>query len=408
MRANRDRRATSPGWWRVSRLHRVAAYVPTLLLARRNVSRATARSALAVVAVVIGVVAIGAIGTGGEAFKQDQLEAYEGFGGTATVNPVFYPDEEDPDPHFSREEIDRMRQAAEGATVLPVVQSFGSLVRGPSGEVLVTAQVKGLEDPGSFYGTANGTIPDNWRRSVVVGSRVADDNDIEPGDQMTVVVDGQFERTFRVAAVLQPQGFADPLRADQSVFVPLAQFEDPEYGEAIVRVDPATGSVDEAATDIEEEFNSRRRTVDVERVQQQREQFEASFETINQFLIGVGAISLLVAAVTIANTLLMSAIEREGEIGVMRAVGYGRWDVTRLLVAEATVLGVVGGAIGAPLALGIGAAINAVLVGDPLAFTPAGLRYVGLGLAFGVLTALVAGVYPAWKAANKRPAEAFD
>lgn len=392
----------------MSRLHRLAAYVPTVLLARRNVSRATARSALAVVAVVIGVVAIGAIGTGGEAFKQDQLEAYEGFGGTATVNPVYYPNEEDPDTTFSDAEVARMRRAAGGATVLPVVWPPGGVVRTPSGEAIVTAQVKGLAEPGSFYDAANGTVPEDPRRSVVVGSRVADENDLGPGDQVTVVVEDEFERSFRVAAVLEPQGFADPLQADRSVFVPLSQFEGFEYDEVIVRVDPETGSVDAASRDIESEFNARRPTVDVSQTQERREQFEQSFRTINQFLIGVGAVSLLVAAVTIANTLLMSAIEREGELGVMRAVGYPKGAVIRLLVAEATILGLVGGAIGAPLALGVGAAINAALVGDPLAFTPAGLRYVGLGVGFGVLTALVAGVYPAWKAANKRPVEAFD
>jgi putative ABC transport system permease protein len=389
-------------------LRRIAAHAPTVLLARRNVSRATARSALAVVAVVIGVVAIGAIGTGGEAFKQDQMEAYEGFGGTATVNPVVHVDEENPDRNFSDAEVSRMRRATEGATVMPIVRPFGSLVRTPSGEAIVTAQVRGIEDPGAFYGTANGTIPGNWRQGVVVGSRIAGENDIDPGDQVTVLVEDRFERTFRVTAVLEPQGFVDPLSADQSVFVPLAQFEDAEYGEVIVQVDPTTGSIDEAERAIESEFNGRRRNVHVSQVQQQREQFERSFETINRFLIGVGAISLLVAAVTIANTLLMSVIEREGEIGVMRAVGYPKGAVVRLLVAEATILGILGGAIGVPIALGIGAAINAFLVGDPLAFTPAGLRYVALGLGFGVLTALAAGVYPAWKAANKRPAEAFD
>jgi len=392
----------------MSRLRRLAAYVPTVLLARRNVSRATARSALAVLAVVIGVVAIGAIGTGGEAFKQDQVEAYEGFGGTATVNPVFYPDEPDSDRTFSDAEVARMRQAAGGATVLPVVQPAGGVVRTSSGDTVVTAQVKGLAEPGTFYDASNGSVPEDPRRSVVVGSRIAEENDIRPGDRVTVLVEGEFERSFRVAAVLEPQGFSDPLQADRSVFLPPAEFEGFEYDEVIVRVDPTTGSIDEASRAIRSEFNARRPTVVVSQVQQQRERFEQSFETINRFLIGVGAISLLVAAVTIANTLLMSAIEREGEIGVMRAVGYGRWAVVRLLVTEATILGIVGGAIGAPLALAIGAAINVALVGDPLAFTPAGLRYVGLGLVFGVLTALVAGVYPAWKAANKRPAEAFD
>ncbi|WP_343122546.1 FtsX-like permease family protein [Haloferax sp. ATB1] len=106
--------------------------------------------------------------------------------------------------------------------------------------------------------------------------------------------------------------------------------------------------------------------------------------------------------------MLMTAIEREREIGVMRAVGYPKRAVVSLLLAEATILGLVGAAIGVPLALGIGMVLNQFLVGDPLAFTAAGLRYVALGALFGVLTSLFAGVYPAWKSANKRPVEALE
>nr|WP_247006355.1 ABC transporter permease [Halorientalis litorea] len=382
--------------------------MPTLVLARRNLSRATARSVLAVVAIVIGVAAIGAIGTGGEAFKQDQLEAYEGFGGTATVDPVFTPGRSGPaDTTLDDRELGRIQQAADGATVLPVVEPFGSLVRTGSGETLVTVQVKGLGNPGAFYDPAAGEIPDNWRRSIVVGSRVANNNDIEPGDRMQISVTREFDRSFRVAAVLEPQGFADPLSADRTVFVPLTQFSGDEYDQAIVQVDPQSGSIDAAAEGIETEFNTRERTVRVEKVQEQREQFERFFGTINQFLIGVGAISLLVAAVTIANTMLMSAIEREREIGVLRAVGYPKGAVVRLLVAESTILGVVGAAVGVPIAVGVGMVLNQLLVGDPLAFTSAGIRYVVIGAVFGVLTALVAGIYPAWKAATKRPVEAL-
>jgi putative ABC transport system permease protein len=47
-------------------------------------------------------------------------------------------------------------------------------------------------------------------------------------------------------------------------------------------------------------------------------------------------------------------------------------------------------------------------VGDPLAFTATGLTYVAVGAVFGILTALVAGIYPAWRTANKRPVEAFQ
>ncbi|WP_142860489.1 ABC transporter permease [Salinigranum halophilum] len=389
-------------------LRRLASLFPLLVLARRNLSRASARSILAVAAIVIGVVAVGGIGIGGEAFKQDQLEAYEGFGGTATVSPVVYADADPTDRTFSEQELDRMRRVTRGAVVLPIVQEYTPTVRTGAGEAIPTARVTGVEDPGAFYDPASGQLPDNWDRTVVVGSRLANEHDIQVGDRVSVRVAGEFDRSFRVVAVLEPQGFTDPLAADQTVFVPLSQFETDAYDEAIVRVDAQSRSIDTVEQQLEAEFNARERRVFVNPVQEQRDQVEQSLETINQFLIGVGGISLLVAAVTIANTMLMSTIEREGEIGVFRAVGYPKTAVVRLLLAEATILGVIGASIGAPLALGIGLVANQLLVGDPLAFTPEGIRYVGLGMAFGVVTALVAGLYPAWKAANKRPVEALD
>lgn len=388
----------------VDRLRRLTALFPALVLARRNLKRAPARTTLAVVAIVIGVIAVGGIGTGGEAFKQDQAEAYEGFGGTVTVDPVFYPDAADENRNFSDRDVARMRQVTEGATVQPVIQP-GGLFRGPDGEPSVTTSIRGLEDPGAFYEAQAGAIPPDPRRSIVVGSRVASENEIQPGDRVEVLIAGQFARSYRVSAVLEPQGFADPLRADQSVFLPLSEFEDAGYDQVILSVDPQRGSASGAADRVEAEFNSRRRNVEATANQERQQAFEESFELINQFLIGVGAISLLVAAFTIANTMLMSAVERESEIGVLRAAGYPKLAVVRLLLAEAAMLGLVGAALGIPITLGIGMAINQVLVGDPLAFTGAGLRYVALGAGFGIVTALVAGVYPAWKAANKRPVE---
>ena len=387
---------------------RLAARFPVLLLARRNLARSRDLTTLAVLAVVIGVVAIGGIGLGGEAFKQDQASAFEGFGSTATVDPIDYEGEPLDERGFGESDIDRMRQAADDATVLPVVSPGGTAVRTASGELALTAQVNGIESPGAFYDAREGEIPANWRRSVVVGARIADTNGIAVGDRVTVSVAGDFERAFAVAAILEPQGFADPLSADRSVFVPLSKFSDPRYDSAVVRASTTTGDIDATADAIEAALNVRRQEVSVSPVQDQREQFEQLFGTINQFLAGIGALSLLVAAVTIANTQLMSALEREGELGVMRAVGYPKLAVVRLLVAESVALGVVGAAVGIPVALGIGLLVNALLVGDPLAFTQTGLTYVAIGALFGVLTALLAGIYPAWRTANKRPVEAFQ
>jgi putative ABC transport system permease protein len=392
----------------VNLLTRLAGYVPMVTLARRNVSRATARSVLAVIAVVIGIVAVGGIGLGGEAFKQNQLAAYEGFGGVATVTPIGDPEDDDVGRTFTDGELSRLRQAASGAAVTPVVQPPGAAVRTPAGEFVITAQVKGLDDPGQFYDVQSGAFPSGSERAVVLGSRIADQENLSVGDRVTIL-SGSFSRSFRVAGILEGQGFSDPLNADQSVFVPVGQFEDPAFSEAIVRVDPQERSLDAVTSSIESEFNVRgERRVFVSQVREQQEQLETFFDQINQFLIGLGAVSLIVAAVTITNTMLMSITEREGELGVLRAVGYPKFAVVRLIVSEATILGGLGILSGVPLTLAIGAVINEILLEDPLAFTATGLRYVVVGAALGLGVALLGGLYPAWKAANKEPVEALD
>ena len=387
---------------------RLAGYLPAASLARRNVSRATARSVLAVVAVVIGVVAVGGIGVGGEAFKQNQLAAYEGFGGVATVSPVSDRDEPPGEGGLSERDLTRLRQTAGGATVTPVVQPSGTTVRTPSGEALITVQAKAVANPAQFYDLRSGSFPTGSERAVVVGSRVAADEDLAVGDRLTASVEGSFTRSFRVAGVLESQGFSDPLSADRTVFLPTAQFDDPEYAEALVRVDARDGDLDAVEERIDREFNSRERTVRVQQVSEQRDQTAAFFEQINRFLLGVGAVSLVVSAVTITNTMLMSVAEREGELGVLRAVGYPKFAVVRLIVSEAAILGAVGVLVGVPLTLSVGAVANQYLLADPLAFTVTGLGYVGVGAALGVAVAVLGGLYPAWTAANRRPVEALD
>lgn len=389
----------------MSLVRTVTSQFPTVVLARRNVARAKTRSALAVVAIVIGVVAIGGIGVGGEAFKQDQLRAYEDFGGTATVTPVVYEGDVE-SATFDEGEIQRMKQAAGSATVVPIRRpGQTALVLGPQGDPIVFSTVVGIDDPSLFYETRVGEIPANFDREVVIGSALAEDNGIEVGD--TVTVGAGIGEEFRVVGILQSQGNADPLSADRAVFVPNTQFQQETYDEVIVQANVQAAGIETVAENVESEFNGRRDRVSVTTSQSRKEQQNRQFTLINQFLLGISGISLLVAAVTIANTMLMSAIEREGEIGVLRAVGYSKFAVVRLLVAEATLLGVVGVAIGAPLALGVGAVANQLLVGDPLAFTVTGLSYIATGVVFGVVTALIGGLYPAWRAANKRPVEAL-
>jgi putative ABC transport system permease protein len=125
-------------------------------------------------------------------------------------------------------------------------------------------------------------------------------------------------------------------------------------------------------------------------------------------LLGIGSISLIVASVAILNVMLMSTIERRGEIGVLRAVGIRRGEVLRMILAESAFLGVIGGLVGAVVSLGVGLVMFHVLSGNAMdVFGWSSFRYLVYGFAFAVAASLISGLYPAWKAANERPVDAL-
>jgi putative ABC transport system permease protein len=82
-------------------------------------------------------------------------------------------------------------------------------------------------------------------------------------------------------------------------------------------------------------------------------------------------------------------------------------DVLRLLLGEAALLGVVGALGGVVVSVGLGAVINQLLLGDPMAFSGETVRHILTGVGFGLIAALLSGFYPAWKAANARPVDAL-
>ncbi|MFM8302852.1 MAG: ABC transporter permease [Actinomycetota bacterium] len=139
-----------------------------------------------------------------------------------------------------------------------------------------------------------------------------------------------------------------------------------------------------------------------------------AFRIIGFALGGIGAIALLVAAVGVVNTMVMSILERTREIGVMRAVGASRKAVRRLFTLEAVLLGLFGGVVGVVVAYGISALANPV-VNQQLSDNGLTNRSIIsvpplLGIAVIVITTIIgilAGLYPVARAARMDPVAAL-
>lgn len=133
-------------------------------------------------------------------------------------------------------------------------------------------------------------------------------------------------------------------------------------------------------------------------------------KTMTVFLGGIAAVSLLVSAIGIANTMYMSVMERTRQIGTLKALGSTNLEVMLLFLFEAGLMGFVGGVIGILCGFIISGLIS--LVGFRLfmgrsASTVIPLNLVVFALVFSLVIGIVAGVFPARRAASLQPVEAL-
>lgn len=122
---------------------------------------------------------------------------------------------------------------------------------------------------------------------------------------------------------------------------------------------------------------------------------------------GTSSIALLIGILGIANTMAMSVFERTREIGILRALGWNRWQVLILIQLEAAILGLGGGIVG--VALGWFALHLLAALPQTASIVSAGIPTLLLAEAVGIaiLAGLIAGALPAWRAAKLSPVEAL-
>ncbi|WP_144791117.1 ABC transporter permease [Corynebacterium singulare] len=241
---------------------------------------------------------------------------------------------------------------------------------------------------------------------VVINDSAAEKFGITIGDTILVVHPDQRDEV-KVVGVVKPavdQGASLTLHMDHEGFTE-------RYGDSSqLKVAAAEGvSAEELVDHLNETFD-----VDAEAgeelAKEISDQISSALKFVNYFLIAFGLIALLVGTFIIANTFSMIVAQRTKEFALLRALGASRGQITRSVVTEAIIVGIVGSAVGVVAGVGLVAAIKAVFTAQGM---PMGgglglsLSAVIVPLILGTVVTVISAWAPARRAGAVKPVEAM-
>jgi ABC-type lipoprotein release transport system permease subunit len=291
------------------------------------------------------------------------------------------------------------RVAARIAARPDVAAVSGMIMKGANTDKMSMLLVFGYH-PREFYIRRFRIIegePLTGRHEVLVGWKAAEQMGVEVGDTLRLL-----ESNFRVVGIFETGlpfeeiGVVIGLREAQALFgMPhQAQFY------AISLRDPK--QVEEVQRELQEKFPD----IDFSLSSELTEDM-SDFRVLQEMVEQISFLAVFIGGVGILNTMLMSVLERTGEIGVLRALGWRRRRVLGTILQESLILGALGGVCGIFLGLGLGSLIGLT----PGMFGAMKPLYTPQLLVQAVIVAAVAGVvgglYPAWRATRMRPVEAL-
>ena len=387
-----------------------------------HVKKSKMRSWLTVIGIVIGVAAVVAIISIGQGL-QESVQANLGNLGADLITVT---------PGFSRASTGFGGMGASSGNINLTDKDLNAIKQVP-GVLYVNGMVSGSSD--IRVGTEKTSVSVSgvdtavWRSMVT--TKLEAGRYLQPGDSNTVVIGYSLahdtflqqitlnrpitigSKTFKVVGIFAKSGGVGG--GDNAVYMPADQARDVIteslsrniFNSIMVKV-ADQAQANKIADDIIQKLmqsrhvNTRTRDFTVTAFASIQQQISSITQAISLFLTAIAAVSLLVGAVGIANTMFMSVMERTRQIGLLKALGATDNEVMKLFIMESGLFGFFGGIIGIIFGILISVLISAV--GLSAVVTPQLLVF---ALAFSVFVGVLSGVAPARSAAKMNPVDAL-
>jgi putative ABC transport system permease protein len=250
---------------------------------------------------------------------------------------------------------------------------------------------------------------------IVIGGGLAEsyfDSPVGINQMITITYDNQ-STTVRVVGILDD--------TSTSIYAPIQMayqvIDDKEtdvYDTIIIKIKDEE-QLDSVMTKIENKLmlvrhvTSKDKDFSLTSSKQMQETRSEMMSSINSFLVAIAAVSLIVGAVGIANTMFTSVLEKTKEIGIMKAIGARNKDIMMIFLLNAALIGLVGGLLGVIFGAILSGLLSTLMGQTAMlrAGTLVAMDSVLLALSVSVGIGIISGIIPAYQASKLKPVDAL-
>lgn len=373
------------------------------------------RSWLTVVGIVIGVAAIISLLTISRSLESTLEQQFEQFGANRIlISAKGFQGPGTLSQGLSTEDVRTIEKISGFEYVLPgLFRSAEITYRKEAGFTLIGALP--AEHFEEFYADtgvelqAGRVIKDGEKNVAIIGSRVAEEmfsRELTVGNKITIA-----KGEFKIVGILEEIGNAQD---DNQINIPLEAareiFDEPESVDTIIAQVKSTSDIPLLQEKIEKELERKRGDTNFQvlTAAQILEQINQILGIMQAVLVGIAAISLLVGAIGIMNSMYTSVLERTKDIGIMKAIGARNSDILQIFLIESGMIGLVGGLLGTALGTGMALAIGSFSKNAGfLLIINIEFIVLAFGLLFAFIIGMVSGVLPAYQASKLKPVDAL-